>query len=72
MANLNDGQYSEGSRKKKFSFSEVKKMTNNFEKVLGKGAFGSVYHGRVGDAQVAVKLLSSTAVQGYQQFQAEV
>jgi hypothetical protein len=30
-----------------------------------------VYHGYVDDTQVAVKMLSPSSVQGYQQFQAE-
>jgi hypothetical protein len=30
-----------------------------------------VYHGYVDDTQVAVKMLSQSSVQGYQQFQAE-
>ncbi|KAJ0008258.1 hypothetical protein Pint_29496 [Pistacia integerrima] len=40
--------------------------------VLGKGGFGTVYHGYLDDTQVAVKMLSPSSVQGYKQFQAEV
>lgn len=58
-------------KKKQFSYSEVIKITNNFERMLGKGTFGLVYHGFIDDIQVAVKMLSSTSVQGFQQFQAE-
>lgn len=48
-------------------------MTSNFERVLGKGGFGMVYHGVLTDGtEVAVKMLSPSSVQGYQQFQAEV
>ncbi|XP_004297625.1 PREDICTED: receptor-like protein kinase At3g21340 [Fragaria vesca subsp. vesca] len=60
------------SKKRQFTYSEVLKITNNFQKVLGKGGFGMVYHGYVDDTQVAVKVLSPSSVQGYQQFQAEV
>lgn len=57
---------------RQFSYSDVLKMTNNFQTVLGKGGFGTVYNGFLGDTQVAVKMLSSTSAQGYKQFQAEV
>ena len=60
------------SKKRQFTYSEVQKITNNFQKILGKGGFGMVYHGYVDDTQVAVKVLSQSSVQGYQQFQAEV
>ncbi|KAF3524605.1 hypothetical protein F2Q69_00047385 [Brassica cretica] len=47
------------------------KMTNNFQRVLGKGGFGTVYHGNLDDAQVAVKMLSHSSAQGYKEFNAE-
>ncbi|PON51005.1 Tyrosine-protein kinase [Trema orientale] len=59
------------SKKRQFTNSEVLKITNNFERILGKGGFGTVYHGFIDDTQVAVKLLSPSSIQGYQQFQAE-
>ncbi|XP_062088372.1 LRR receptor-like serine/threonine-protein kinase IOS1 [Humulus lupulus] len=61
------------SIKRQFTYSEVIKMTDNFERILGRGGFGTVFHGFVDDGtQVAVKMLSHSSVQGYQQFQAEV
>ncbi|KAM6585293.1 hypothetical protein CsatB_012295 [Cannabis sativa] len=62
------------SKKRQFTYSEVTKMTNNFEKVLGKGGFGYVFHGIINDdgTQVAVKMLSQLSNHGYQQFLAEV
>ncbi|EOA39639.1 hypothetical protein CARUB_v10008273mg [Capsella rubella] len=58
---------------KKFTYSEVVTMTNNFQRILGKGGFGIVYHGFVnGTEQVAVKILSHSSSQGYKQFKAEV
>ncbi|CAA6674839.1 unnamed protein product [Spirodela intermedia] len=46
-------------------------MTNNFEKQIGRGGFGSVYLGHLEDEnQVAVKVLSETSAQGAE-FRAE-
>ncbi|ESQ30276.1 hypothetical protein EUTSA_v10011227mg [Eutrema salsugineum] len=61
------------TKNKRFTYSEIMTMTNNFQRVLGKGGFGTVYHGFVnGTEQVAVKMLSHSSSQGYKQFKAEV
>ena len=65
------GPYSLEAGKRQFIYADVLRITNNFERVIGKGGFGTVYHGHVGDTQVAVKMLSRSSVQGYQQFQSE-
>ncbi|XP_015938421.1 probable LRR receptor-like serine/threonine-protein kinase At1g05700 [Arachis duranensis] len=60
------------SKRRRYSFNEVSNMTNNFERVIGRGGFGTVYYGIIDNIQVAVKMLSQSSVQGYQQFLAEV
>ncbi|KAJ7951675.1 protein kinase family protein [Quillaja saponaria] len=60
------------SKKRQYTYSNLLKITNNFERIIGKGGFGTVYHGYIDDTQVAIKMLSPSSVQGYQQFQAEV
>ncbi|KAL4292349.1 hypothetical protein AHAS_Ahas18G0019200 [Arachis hypogaea] len=67
-----DDDVSLNFKNKIYSYSDILKITNNFRKILGKGGFGTVYMGHVDDAPVAVKMLSQSSVQGYQQFQAEV
>ncbi|KAI4328687.1 hypothetical protein L6164_021022 [Bauhinia variegata] len=60
------------ARRRQYSYSDIINMTNNFNRVLGKGGFGAVYLDYIDDTWVAVKMLSPSSVQGYQQFEAEV
>ncbi|VVA90110.1 unnamed protein product [Arabis nemorensis] len=55
-----------------FTFADVVKITNNFGRVLGKGGFGTVYHGYYNNQQVAVKLLSETSSQGFKEYRSEM
>jgi predicted Ser/Thr protein kinase len=59
------------SIQRQFTYSELLKITNNFQRILGKGGFGIVYRGNIDDRQVAVKMLSLSSIQGFQQFQSE-
>ncbi|XP_076937127.1 putative LRR receptor-like serine/threonine-protein kinase At1g05700 isoform X2 [Bidens hawaiensis] len=58
--------------KQRFTYSEVVSITNNFQNEIGRGGFGSVFRGSVGNNQVAVKMLSESSSQGYKEFQTEV
>ncbi|XP_050379488.1 probable LRR receptor-like serine/threonine-protein kinase At4g29180 [Argentina anserina] len=60
------------SRKCQFNYDEVVEITKNFNTEIGKGGFGTVYHGYMKDGnQVAVKMLSPSSTQGPREFQAE-
>ncbi|WOL14611.1 hypothetical protein Cni_G23391 [Canna indica] len=57
---------------RQFTYVEIKNITNNFQKIIGKGGFGSVFHGCLEDGiQVAVKMLSQSSSQGAKEFLAE-
>ncbi|KAL6126736.1 hypothetical protein ACLB2K_074781 [Fragaria x ananassa] len=56
---------------RRFMYSELVKITNNFASPIGAGGFGKVFHGILeNDMQVAVKLLISAS--GSSEFQNEV
>ncbi|XP_054782537.1 probable LRR receptor-like serine/threonine-protein kinase MEE39 isoform X2 [Prosopis cineraria] len=55
-----------------FSQAELHRITKDFETEIGEGGFGKVYLGRLKDVtQVAVKLLSKSSQQGFDEFQSE-
>ncbi|KAJ7963095.1 putative Protein kinase [Quillaja saponaria] len=60
------------SKNRAFTYSEVVSITDNFQTTIGEGGFGKVYLGTIQDnIQVAVKLLSSSSMQGYKEFRSE-
>ncbi|KAF3776346.1 putative LRR receptor-like serine/threonine-protein kinase [Nymphaea thermarum] len=55
-----------------FSHAEIVQITNNFEKVLGKGGSGNVYYGRLrSGTEVAVKVLKNSLSEGIKEFVSE-
>ncbi|XP_054782510.1 putative leucine-rich repeat receptor-like protein kinase At2g19210 isoform X2 [Prosopis cineraria] len=55
-----------------FSQAEVHRITKDFETEIGEGGFGKVFLGRLKDGtHVAVKLLSESSQQGFDEFQSE-
>ena len=59
------------SKQRQYTYDDVSKITNNFDTILGRGGFGTVYYGIIDDTEVAVKMLSKSSVHGFQQFLAE-
>lgn len=58
-------------KKQQLSYSQIKRITNNFARKIGEGGFAKVFLGYLDNTQVAVKVLKSS-VQGYKEFEAEV
>ncbi|XP_073008122.1 putative leucine-rich repeat receptor-like protein kinase At2g19210 [Typha latifolia] len=57
---------------RQFTYMQLANITNKFKRIIGKGGFGTVYHGYLEDGtEVAVKLLSETSEQGRKEFLAE-
>ncbi|XP_045085316.1 probable LRR receptor-like serine/threonine-protein kinase At1g51810 isoform X2 [Aegilops tauschii subsp. strangulata] len=72
LKNDGDGNSSLGLESHRFTYRELETITNNFQRVLGRGGFGCVFHGSLEDGtQVAVKLRSHSSNQGVRQFLAE-
>ncbi|KAM0833648.1 hypothetical protein ACQ4PT_064129 [Festuca glaucescens] len=58
---------------RRFTYADLKLITNNFKSIIGKGGFGIVYHGTLenGD-EVAVKVLMETSIDESTDFLPEV
>ncbi|PON78671.1 GPCR kinase [Parasponia andersonii] len=58
---------------RRYSYSDIKKMTNSFKEKLGQGGFGDVYKGKLDDGfLVAVKVLNQSKGEDGQEFINEV
>ena len=56
----------------RYSFADIKKITNHFKEKLGQGSYGTMYKGKFSsDALVAVKILNNSKENG-EEFISEV
>lgn len=63
----------EKNENRQFTYEELEKFTDNFQRLIGKGGFGCVYHGCLEDhTEVAVKIHSENSRHGLSEFLAEV
>ncbi|KAM0885146.1 hypothetical protein ACQ4PT_030534 [Festuca glaucescens] len=67
------GDHLQNTENRRFTYKELQKFTNKFERFLGQGGFGLVYYGRLeDDSEVAVKMRSESSSHGLDEFIAEV
>lgn len=57
----------------KYSYKETKKATDNFNTIIGRGGFGTVYRAQFSDGSVvAVKRMNKVSEQGEDEFCREI
>ena len=67
------GEHLQSTENHRFTYMELEKFTNKFERFIGQGGFGLVYYGRLEDnTEVAVKMRSESSSHGLDEFLAEV
>ncbi|CAM0878212.1 unnamed protein product [Alopecurus aequalis] len=68
-----NGGHLQNTENRQFTYKELEKFTNKFERSIGQGGFGLVYYGRLEDGiEVAVKMRSESSTHGLDEFLAEV
>ncbi|XBI48029.1 hypothetical protein VPH35_111856 [Triticum aestivum] len=66
------GEHLQSTENHRFTYMELEKFTNKFERFIGQGGFGLVYYGRLEDnTEVAVKMRSESSSHGLDEFLAE-
>ncbi|KAF8011928.1 hypothetical protein BT93_I0145 [Corymbia citriodora subsp. variegata] len=55
-----------------FTYAELELVTDSFKEQIGRGAFGTVYKGVIGEKMIAVKRLDKFLAEGEREFQTEV
>ncbi|KAJ4823832.1 hypothetical protein Tsubulata_040669 [Turnera subulata] len=71
-AAANQGYVLAGTRFRQFTYAELKKATRNFREVIGRGASGTVYKGKLEDHRIAAIKRLNEANEGEAEFLAEV
>ncbi|XP_044372160.1 senescence-induced receptor-like serine/threonine-protein kinase [Triticum aestivum] len=72
LTNDSDWNISLASENRQFTYMELEVITKNFQRSLGQGGFGFVFHGSLEKGtEVAVKLRSHSSNQGIKEFLAE-
>ena len=67
------GDHLQDSENRAFTYKELEKITDNFQRFVGHGGFGRVYYGRLENGtEVAVKKRSESSLHGLDEFVAEV
>ena len=62
-----------GGTSQAFSQATIKRATNNFKNLIGRGGFGDVFYGRLPDGrELAAKVLSANSPQSKHEFYNEV
>ncbi|XP_022006011.1 probable LRR receptor-like serine/threonine-protein kinase At1g67720 isoform X2 [Helianthus annuus] len=72
VSSMSNATTSEGAQS--FTLSELRSATDNFQKKVGSGGFGTVYYGKLNDGkEIAVKILGNSNIQqGKKEFANEV
>uniref|UniRef100_A0A453PXA7 Protein kinase domain-containing protein n=1 Tax=Aegilops tauschii subsp. strangulata TaxID=200361 RepID=A0A453PXA7_AEGTS len=66
-------EHLQNTENRRFTYKELEKFTNKFERFIGQGGFGPVHYGCLEDnTEVAVKMRSEASSHGLDEFLAEV